>query len=83
MLNPTILVNILERDPIHIRDVVSLKSIAYRNLRELRKDLKNQLTRAHDGEVCVARSKRGQWGEWFERWKLSGGEPRLVDEGWQ
>jgi hypothetical protein len=58
-------------------------SVEYKNLRELRRDMKNQLAQSGDGEIHVARSRRGEWGEWFEVWGLWAGKPRLLREGWQ
>ena len=34
--------------------------------RELKKNMKLLLQRSNDNEVFVSRSKRGEWGEWFE-----------------
>jgi hypothetical protein len=34
-------------------------------------------------EVCVSRSKRGEWGEWFEYWNLhEDGTLSKGREGW-
>ena len=55
----------------------------YKSYRELKKDLKNILEVNIDDEgVFVVRSRRGEWGEWFERWKLIGGKPTIVKQGW-
>ena len=35
-----------------------------------------------DNEVCVSRSRRGEWGEWFERWALVNGKPKIIKETW-
>tara|TARA_R110000772_G_scaffold17348_5_gene48481 strand:- start:26 stop:307 length:282 start_codon:yes stop_codon:yes gene_type:complete len=32
--------------------------------------------------VQVIRSRRGNWGEWFEVWELSNGKPTIAREGW-
>lgn len=57
--------------------------VSYRTYRDLKKDLKQQLTESVDNTAHVARSKRGQGWEWFEIWKLVSGKPHLVKEGWQ
>lgn len=35
-----------------------------------------------DNEVSVSRSRRGEWGEWFETWALVGGKPKIIKQGW-
>ena len=35
-----------------------------------------------DGTASVVRSRRGEWGEWFEHWELVNGKPKIVKEGW-
>lgn len=60
-----------------------LKRFEYKNLRKLRKDMRRQITQSIDGEIHVARSRRGNWGEWFEVWDMCAGKPRLLREGWQ
>ena len=55
----------------------------YKTYRELKKDMKNLLKEnIDDAGISVYRSRRGQWGEWFEIWKLDNGEPTIVKEGW-
>lgn len=54
---------------------------------ELKKALKDYILHNHIGEdddlVTVTRSRRGHWGEWFEKWKLINGVPTIVKKGWQ
>ena len=33
-------------------------------------------------EVTVFRSRRGEWGEWFEKWALHNGKLKKTKEGW-
>ena len=33
-------------------------------------------------EVTVYRSKRGEWGEWYEVWKLENDKAVIVKQGW-
>lgn len=38
----------------------------------------------NDPQVSVYRSRRGEWGEWFEHWVLDGnGKPKIIKQGWQ
>ena len=49
----------------------------YRLLKKaLPEDLKEQ------NIIYVSRSKRGEWGEYFENWELIDGKPKKVKEGW-
>jgi hypothetical protein len=36
-----------------------------------------------DENVSVYRSRRGEWGEWFEHWSKVGGKCKIIKEGWQ
>ena len=40
------------------------------------------LRASHDECAFVVRSRRGEWGEWFEHWELVNGKPKIVKEGW-
>ena len=54
----------------------------YPTYKELKSDLKRQLEKA-DTPLTVSRSKRGEWGEWFEIWELNYlGKPVIRKEGW-
>lgn len=56
---------------------------SYISYQELKKELKNILDNNIDSEgVTVVRSRRGQWGEWFEKWKNINDIPTIVKEGW-
>ena len=77
MLSPSILLT--KRVGGHHKHV----RINYNSYRALRKDLKDQLKESVDNSASVSRSKRGQWGEWFETWVLSNGKPEITREGWQ
>jgi len=55
----------------------------YKTYAELKKDLPKICKENIDADgVRVVRSRRGQWGEWFERWKLNNGVPTIVKDGW-
>lgn len=51
---------------------------------ELKKELKECCESNIDSDgVQVIRSRRGNWGEWFENWALdNNGEPYIAREGW-
>lgn len=49
---------------------------------ELKRNLKKLIQECPDGEVFVSRSRRGEWGEWFEYWSLSNGQPVVTKQGW-
>ena len=52
---------------------------------ELKKALKDYILDNHIGEdeVFVTRSRRGEWGEWYEKWIKVNGVPKIVKKGWQ
>lgn len=56
----------------------------YKSYRELKKSLKGHCGNCKEDEgVFVCRYRRGEWGEWFERWKLDdNGKPYIVKQGW-
>lgn len=57
--------------------------VEYDTYRELKRDLPELIKKSDDPEgLFVLRSKRGEWGEWFERWKMIDGKPTIVKEGW-
>jgi hypothetical protein len=58
------------------------KSIQYTTYKELKKNIKKHLEENLEPTVSVYRSRRGEWGEWFEHWMLEGGKPKIVKQGW-
>lgn len=56
----------------------------YNTYRELKKELKEICEKNIDADgVHVVRSKRGEWGEWNEYWKLDyKGKPMVTEVGW-
>lgn len=59
------------------------KTISYPTYKELKKNLKNHLEENLEATICVSRSRRGEWGEWFENWQLIDNKPQIVKQGWQ
>lgn len=57
----------------------------FKTYAELKKALKGRILHDHIGEdrVFVTRSRRGEWGEWFEKWELINGKPTITKKGWQ
>ena len=49
--------------------------------RELKRNIKQYLKESVEGSVTVVRHRRGEWGEWYERWELINGEPKIMKEG--
>ena len=49
---------------------------------EVKRNMKQLLQRSDSNIVYVSRSKRGEWGEWYEHWALSGGKPIIIEQGW-
>ena len=54
----------------------------YPTYAKLKKSIGAILDKSHDGCAFVVRSRRGEWGEWFEHWELVNGVPTIVKEGW-
>ena len=49
---------------------------------EVKKRIKDLLEISDDNEVSVYRHRRGEWGEWFEKWQMIGGKPKIIKQGW-
>lgn len=58
---------------------------SFKTYAELKKALKDYILDSHIGEdeVFVSRSRRGEWGEWFEKWVKINGKPTIIKKGWQ
>ena len=55
----------------------------FKTYRALKKALPEILAKSQDVYVSVSRSKRAQWGEWYEHWQLnSERKPVIIEEGW-
>lgn len=46
------------------------------------KNLKDILQRSDSKEATVFRSRRGEWGEWFEKWGMYNSKPVKLKQGW-
>jgi hypothetical protein len=58
------------------------ETTSFSTYRELLSNMKLLLKRSIDNSVFVSRSKRGEWGEWFEYWSMSNGKPGITKQGW-
>jgi len=59
------------------------KTIQYPTYAELRKNIKRHLEEDLGDTVSVSRSRRGEWGEWYENWQLDHErKPVIIDQGW-
>ena len=54
----------------------------YNTYKELKRNIKSALEDSIDNEVEVIRSRRGEWGEWFERWSIVQGKPKIIKQTW-
>lgn len=54
----------------------------YPTYAKLKSALKAMLNASFNEMVYVSRSRRGEWGEWFEHWTLEKGRPKKIKEGW-
>ena len=50
---------------------------------EVKKRMKYLLEVSDNNEVSVYRHRRGEWGEWFEKWAMINGRPQIWKQGWQ
>lgn len=58
------------------------KSFSKPTYRELLRVVKKSLKAKESDTVHIYRSKRGEWGEWFEIWQLICGVPEIIKQGW-
>jgi hypothetical protein len=54
----------------------------YPTYRKLCAELKAMLLASHDLRVEVSRSRRGEWGEWFEVWEMVNDKPKITKQTW-
>ncbi|HEY4755770.1 MAG TPA: hypothetical protein VIH28_06935 [Ignavibacteriaceae bacterium] len=63
---------------------VSAEYKSFKTYQELKKNLKSLIEEntVDDNEVTITRTRRGEWGEWFEKWRITEGKPEKFKEGW-
>jgi len=71
-----------KRDYYNGQSKSAFKTVQYPTYRELRKNLRKHLEENLEPTVSVYRSRRGEWGEWAEIWRLGNNKPVKVKEGW-
>lgn len=49
---------------------------------KLKKRMLSIIKRADDGIAHVYRSRRGEWGEWYEHWEIDNGKATITKQGW-
>lgn len=49
---------------------------------ELKRNMKKIMKKYNVSYCSVNRSRRGEWGEWFEKWELVGRKLYKLKEGW-
>lgn len=64
------------------QEIESKDTKEFPTYRELKKNLIVLLKASENEIVTVYRSRRGEWGEWFEKWGLLDDKPVLLKEGW-
>jgi hypothetical protein len=50
--------------------------------REFKKNVKQLIKLSPNDFVTVTRTRRGEWGEWFERWELINEKPTITKQTW-
>ena len=63
-------------------DTPNHKTVWYKTYRKLKADLKRLMREYSVDTVTVYRSRRGEWGEFYEKWELSGNKLYLIKSGW-
>lgn len=68
---------------VHIELPMGTKYEFFKTYRELVKTLPTLFTKYGVKTLYVLRSRRGCWGEWFERWEMDYRcKPFIVKKGW-
>lgn len=63
---------------------VNGKTTQFSTYAEVKKNMKLLLERSDTEEVYVSRSRRGEWGEWFEYWGFDHSRKPVINrKGWQ
>jgi hypothetical protein len=54
----------------------------YPTYTKLKRSMKAVLNASFDNNADIIRSRRGEWGEWFEHWTMVDGKPKIIKQGW-
>ncbi len=60
-----------------------LTSVICDSYAEVKRRMKAFMQDSFDENVSVYRSRRGEWGEYYEKWVLVNGKPKITKQGWQ
>ena len=58
------------------------KGISVSTYAEVKRRMNSFMKDSFDENVAVYRSRRGEWGEWFEFWSKVGKTPKIYKQGW-
>jgi hypothetical protein len=61
---------------------MQFKDVVAPTYRELKKKLPELAAQSIDGIVTVVRTRRGEWGQWFEKYELVKGKLKHVKSTW-
>lgn len=78
---PYVFTNIVKK-AWHRDRIESQTTTTFPTYRELRKNLVELLKASENETITVYRTRRGEWGEWFEKWELCNNKPVLLKQGW-
>ncbi len=59
------------------------KNVLIPTYKEVKRKMNAFMLDSFDENVNVFRSRRGQWGEWFENWSRVGSKAKIHKQGWQ
>ena len=59
-----------------------IKTISKPTYAELLSEVKKSLKAGVCDNFHICRSRRGEWGEWFEVWQIICEKPTIIKEGW-
>lgn len=59
------------------------KNVLIPTYKEVKRKMNAFMQDSFDENVNVFRSRRGQWGEWFENWSRVGSKAKIHKQGWQ
>lgn len=57
------------------------KYVEFSTYRDFKKEIKT-LLQNNCNDITVFRHRRGEWGEWFERWQIRGNKAIIAKQGW-
>jgi hypothetical protein len=50
---------------------------------EVKKRMNAFMKDSFDEYITVYRHRRGEWGEWYEKWAKTGKKCKIIEQGWQ